>query len=167
MFGICANSIAEPGHKRKPNRKFKNCRKRFLAARRFACILVLFERKRGFGHETVESGNSGAPRGRALGQHGTFCAQAQRRGALCDGRCAGAHALGALVHGNFHAAFLARELPYPPQRPLVLSGLGHREFASFFAVLFFRHAGYEPERHGGSALHLARNHHDSERCFVP
>ena len=35
------------------------------------------------------------------------------------------------------------------------------------SVLFFRHAGYEPERDGGSALHLARNHHDSERCFVP
>ena len=35
------------------------------------------------------------------------------------------------------------------------------------SLLLFRHAGYEPERHGGSALHLARNHHDSERCFVP
>lgn len=72
-----------------------------------------------------------------------------------------------LFMGIFMLLFSARELPYPPQRPLVLSGLGHREFASFFAVLFFRHAGYEPERHGGSALHLARNHHDSERCFVP
>ena len=43
---------------------------------------------------------------------------------------------------------------------LFISGLGHCEFASFFAVLFFRHAGYEPERHGGSALHLASDHHD-------
>ena len=48
MFGICANSIPDAGQKSKPNGKFKNCRKRFLAARSFACILVLFERKRGF-----------------------------------------------------------------------------------------------------------------------
>ena len=31
----------------------------------------------------------------------------------------------------------------------------------------FRHAGYEPERHGSSALHLARDHHDFEHYPVP
>ena len=34
-------------------------------------------------------------------------------------------------------------------------------------LLFFRHAGHEPERHGGSALHLARDHHDFEHYPVP
>ena len=48
-----------------------------------------------------------------------------------------------------------------------LKDLWHCEPASFFAVLFFRHAGHEPERHGGSSLYLARDHHDFEHRFVP
>ena len=138
-----------------------------LAGSVFPGILDRKLKKRGMVYETIEIRPLRAAGGNALGQHGAFCAQAQRRGAVRARHCAAAHCNQPGPCGALPSDFCARQAARAAARSVVLCRNGHRQPASVLLVLFFRHAGGKSERDGGAAVYLSGVYRAAECASVP